>query len=98
MVHQFLGFPTLEPIGVNLEKLTGGGTRSLYRSVVSRLARLNNKRMLSKDCAKEPRSSRGSTGIMDFWDLSIDISLEVQNQKCNQLLYLLDYIAPGPQF
>ena len=36
--------------------------------------------------------------IVDFWDLSIDISLEVQKQKSNQMLYLLGYIAPGPQF
>ena len=35
---------------------------------------------------------------MDFWDFSIDIFLEVQNQKYRKQLYLLYYIAPGPQF
>ena len=45
-----------------------------------------------------PSAGFAGRRIMDFWDLSIDISLEVQNQKYNQILYLLDYIVPGPQF
>ena len=45
-----------------------------------------------------PSAGFAGRRIMDFWDLSIDMSLEVQNQKYNWILYLLDYIAPGLQF
>ena len=49
--------------------------------------------------SRENRLSLGRLRrIMDFWDLSIDISLEVQNQTYNQISYLFDYIAPGSQF
>ena len=42
----------------------------------------------------------GSAGqhVVGFWDLNIDIFLEVQDQKYSYILYLLDDIAPGPQF
>ena len=45
-------------------------------------------------------SAAGFAGrrIVDFWDLRIDIFLEVQNQKYPQILYLMHYIAYGPQF
>ena len=36
--------------------------------------------------------------VVGLGDLIIDISLEVQNEKHNQISHLLDYIAPGPQF
>ena len=45
-----------------------------------------------------PSAGEAGRGIIDFLDFSIDISLEVQNKKYNQILYLLDYIAPGHQF
>ena len=39
-----------------------------------------------------------SQHVVVFWDLNIDIVLEVQNRKYNQILYLIDYIVYGPQF
>ena len=39
-----------------------------------------------------------SAGIVGFLDLFIDIFQEVQNEKYSHILYLIDYIAYGPQF
>ena len=36
--------------------------------------------------------------IVNFSDFSIHILLEVQNEKYCEILYLIDYIANGPQF
>ena len=33
--------------------------------------------------------------VVDFWDLNIDIFLEVQDNKYSLILYLIDYIAYG---
>ena len=32
---------------------------------------------------------------MGFEDLSIDVFLEGQNKRYNQILYLIDYVVPG---
>ena len=42
--------------------------------------------------------SAGEAGrhVVDFGDLNIDISLEVQDTKYSQILYLIGYIAYGP--
>ena len=39
-----------------------------------------------------------SRRVVGFEDLSIDVFLEVQNQKCTQILYLIDYAVPGLHF
>ncbi len=53
-----------------------------------------------KEVEKMDYPSAGFAGrrIVDFKDLSIDISLEIQNQKYSQILYLIEYIAHGVQF
>ena len=33
--------------------------------------------------------------VVSFEDLNIDIFLEVQNKRCSQILYLIDYITYG---
>ena len=42
----------------------------------------------------------GSDGqhVVGFGDLNIDIFLEVQNKRYSQILYLIDYVAPGLHF
>ena len=41
---------------------------------------------------------RSRPQIVVFLDFSIDIFLEVQKEKYSWILYLIDYIAYGPQF
>ena len=36
--------------------------------------------------------------VVDFGDLNIDISLEVQDKRYSQALYLIDYVVPGLHF
>ena len=33
--------------------------------------------------------------VVGFWGLSIDVFLDVQNQRYSSILYLIDYIAYG---
>ena len=50
-----------------------------------------------KQIKKTYYMSAGFAGrhVVGFGDLSIDISLEVQNKRYSQILYLIDYIAYG---
>ena len=36
--------------------------------------------------------------VVGFLDFFIDIFLEVQNEKYNQILYLIDCVVPGLHF
>ena len=55
---------------------------------------------ISKQVRKTDYPSAGFAGhrVVDFGDLSIDISLEVQSKTYNYILHLIDYIAHGPKF
>ena len=52
---------------------------------------LSHKHRLSVGRRSRPR-------IVGFLDLFIDMFLEVQNERYSLILYLIDYIAYGPQF
>ena len=45
----------------------------------------------------DPSTGFAGRRIVDLGDLSIDIFLEVQNEKYSRILYLTDYIAYGTQ-
>ena len=45
-----------------------------------------------------PMGRRSRPRIVGFLYFVIDIFLEVQDEKCSWKLYLMDYIAYGPQF
>ena len=36
--------------------------------------------------------------VVSFEDLNVDIFLEVQNKRCSQILYLIDYVVPRLHF
>ena len=53
-----------------------------------------------RNVQKTDYPSAGFAGrrIVGFGDLSIDIFVEVQNERYSRILYLIDYLVPGLHF